>query len=585
LSESVRFELFAALLQAVIILGLASLCGSLWLRYRKQYFLWWAIAWLCYAARVVAIVSFLVTRHRLWLYLVQVTAGLVALTLLWAAIVFARQRPWRWGYLSIAAIPIGWSYLATYHLAHVRIVGMLPALVQTVATLWTAIVFVRFSRRVGSRAAMLLAAVFVSWSVTLLFYPMLRSIGWWNPVGVYLNILFVVGVGLGTLLLVNEDLHRGLTALSALSGHLSVRRDASDQLDALLDRPLALAGVRGSALYVPDDDGGTFVRGRGSCVSWTETRPSAPARDVIEQSMRAYSSSVPTDVWPEVTPSRWGRPREPAYAAVLPLASQDGATGALVIVGEARDPFTALDESLLLAIGHQVGGALENASLYHRLESRTRELEHLSRRMVRQHEEERRRIGHELHDETAQLFASVMMRLKHVRDAAQRELAEQLDRIVALVDAGMRSIRNVASQLRPPLLDDLGLVPAMRALTSNFAEGGVKATFEQRGTVPEIGPDAELALFRALQEALSNVARHAGAKHVHVVLLGNHDTVELVVEDDGVGFPGFTERGGMTGMRERLSSVGGELRIARGSGGGARVVASVPLDDAGRDGR
>ena len=85
--------------------------------------------------------------------------------------------------------------------------------------------------------------------------------------------------------------------------------------------------------------------------------------------------------------------------------------GALVIVGQTRDPFTALGESFLVALGQQVGAALENAELYRRVEARTRELQHLSRQMVRQHEDERRRMGLELHDETAQLLSAVKMAL------------------------------------------------------------------------------------------------------------------------------------------------------------------------------
>ena len=105
-----------------------------------------------------------------------------------------------------------------------------------------------------------------------------------------------------------------------------------------------------------------------------------------------------------------------AYAAVLPIFRREAVIGTLVLVGHARDPFTALDDKFLLALGHQVGAALENADLYSRLETRTVELARLSARMVEQHEEERRRLSRELHDETAQVFSAVKMELGVLRD-------------------------------------------------------------------------------------------------------------------------------------------------------------------------
>src|SRR4029453_2670192 len=131
------------------------------------------------------------------------------------------------------------------------------------------------------------------------------------------------------------------------------------------------------------------------------------------------------------------------YAAVLPLLQGAQVMGALVLVGDARDPFTALDDRFLVALGQQVGAALENADLYSRLQDRSVELARLSARMVEQHEEERRRLSRELHDETAQVFSAVKMELGLLRDGVSPDQGERLEHALELIDTGIRSIRSV----------------------------------------------------------------------------------------------------------------------------------------------
>ena len=183
-----------------------------------------------------------------------------------------------------------------------------------------------------------------------------------------------------------------------------------------------------------------------------------------------------------------------------------------------------------------------------RLAARTRQLERLSASMSQQHEEERRRISLALHDETAQAFAAVKLQLGVLRETVEPSLTPRMDRVLELVDTGMQSIRDVARDLRPPLLDELGLLP-----------------------------DAELALFRALQEALSNVARHANAGSVTITLSRQRGELRLEVRDDGRGFRGDPGLG-LTGMRERLGALGGGVQIANAVGGGAHLAVRLPFE-------
>ncbi len=213
-------ELHAAFLQAVITLGLAALCWFIHRRYRKPYFAWWAVAWGLYGVRMAAIVSFLLSGDWLWLYWHQVVTGWTALALLYAALVFSRGLRWRRWYLAVALFPPVWSYVAIYRLDHFLWAAGPAVLFLSLATFWTGWAFLQYRRRVASSGAALLAAAFVLWGVHHLDYPFLRARGAWNPWGYYIDILLTLAVGTGILLLVLDDLRRGLGALSDLSGDL-----------------------------------------------------------------------------------------------------------------------------------------------------------------------------------------------------------------------------------------------------------------------------------------------------------------------------------------------------------------------------
>jgi signal transduction histidine kinase len=585
-------ELNAALLQAVITLGIAGLCGFLYVLFRKRYFLLWSIAWSLYVLRIGAIGGFLLTASEPWLYVHQVLTGWTALALLAAALAFSQQIEWRPWHAALVLFPPVWSYIAIYRLEHFILAALPAVLFLSIATLWTGWAFWRYKRRTGSRAAGFVAGVLLLWGLHHLDYPLLRAKGAWNPWGYYLDIGFVLALGAGILLLVVEDLRRGLATLSALSGDLQLAGgtsgpgDGPDVIDSLLARPLALGGVRGSALCLTnafvgaarDDhtrvEGETFVRGIGACDAWAGRAPEGSAWDAMRRAERTGAPEVTHD-WPDpFAPNT----REFAYVAVLPIIRESEHIGALVIVGNEGDPFTALGEEFLRTLGRQVGAALKNADLTTQLAARTKQLERLSARMVRQHEEERRRISLELHDETAQAFAAVKLQLGLLRESVDPELAPRMDRVLDLVDTGMRSIRNVTRDLRPPLLDELGLLRALRALVDGFGERtGIAMTFAAPDSLPPLSKDAELALFRALQEALSNVARHAGARMVAVALTRNNGALDLEVRDDGRGIGGDPGMG-LTGMAERLGALGGTMRLTNAADGGARLAVRLPYE-------
>jgi signal transduction histidine kinase len=572
----------AAFLQTAITIALAGICFLLWRRYHKTYFLIWSLAWLLYSFRLCAILAFLFTARPAWLYWHQVMTGLTALVLLWAALSFSQGITWRRWFVAFALFPVVWSYVAIYRMANFMLAAAPAVAFLSLATFWTGLVFLKHRRRAGSTASLLLGIALMLWGLHHLDYPFLRARGVWDPWGYYIDIIFELAMGAGIMLIVSEELHSGLRTLSALSGHLQAGGRGEDVSREMLDRAMTLSAVHGAALFVRDGGGIRLVRGSGVCSSWDPDHVDPGVEAVAAQAVETGRPAVHGADAAKATLKRHG------YVAALPMLTQDRVRGVLVVVAQARDPFAALDTDFLVALGRQFGAALENAELYTGLQERTAELERLAARMVHQDEEERRRLSRELHDETAQVFAAVNMQLGLVREVAPPELAPRLDRALDLVGEGIRTIRTVTERLRPPLLDDLGLVPALRGLIDRFVETqAIEVRFEAAPPLPQLDRETELVIFRALQEALSNVARHAGASLVDVRLMPEAGSVILQVSDDGRGIRPATPNGrtgappfggaGLEGMRERVAMIGGTMSVGNGDREGVRIRIDLPL--------
>lgn len=253
---------------------------------------------------------------------------------------------------------------------------------------------------------------------------------------------------------------------------------------------------------------------------------------------------------------------------------QDGDAGARVPVSDLADR----DMVRLTATFNMM---LESADAYrHRLRD-------VAAHALNAQEEERKRIARELHDGIAQTLAALRVRLRIARAASADERAEALERISADIGEATEEIKRIAQGLRPPALDMLGLSPAIESHARSVAENtGISIATDIDSLDGVLSSDAELALYRIIQEALSNVARHSGARSARVQVDVTRGAVTALITDTGRGFivQSEMERSGLGlfGMQERGAYVGGTVWIESAPGRGTRVRVTIPTVEAAR---
>jgi PAS domain S-box-containing protein len=286
----------------------------------------------------------------------------------------------------------------------------------------------------------------------------------------------------------------------------------------------------------------------------------------------------------------WSLPTDASSEASwmgVPLFARGNVAGLFSLSKREADYFNEEHVKLAEAMSSQASVAVENAVLFEQMEASTRRMRSLSHRLVEVQETERRNIARELHDEAGQALVSLRFGLRLL----EREIDEGgsvTERVAALMettDTVIDGLHRLAADLRPATLDHLGLVAALRQYSrSAGAKFDLSVRFKARGFEAERLPAAvETALYRAVQEAMTNVVRHAHATRVDVLVEHRGDRVLVMVEDDGAGFePGQVPTGshfGLIGLRERAETLGGSLTVESTPGAGTTVVVEVSSAD------
>lgn len=246
--------------------------------------------------------------------------------------------------------------------------------------------------------------------------------------------------------------------------------------------------------------------------------------------------------------------------------------------------FTSEHRRMAEALAAQAAVAIENAKLFDQVRTGREQLQVLSRRLVEVQESERRYLARELHDEIGQILTGLKIIIELTMRLAPKAIKESLSPGLAQVGELLTQVRNLSLDLRPSMLDDLGLLPALLWHFERYtAKTRVRVNFKHTGINGRYSPQIETAIYRIVQEALTNVARYAGVNEVKVRLWALPDQIGLLIEDHGVGLDtdavsGARSYGGVIGMQERAALLGGTLTLESTPGSGTRVTAELPLD-------
>jgi len=368
-----------------------------------------------------------------------------------------------------------------------------------------------------------------------------------------------------------------LESLNEVGNALATETDLVRLLDLVARRLRELLGARLVAVMLPVGQGElqfAAVAGEAGTISVGQTIPIATSKSgrVYERGQSERSDSVLDD--PEVDRDviRGFGARTGVW---VPLVAHSETIG-LIAVHDKLGPDARFNDNDVRLAETFASRAAVAVDLSQRIARDS------FRRIVDAQEIERRRLARELHDETGQALSSILLGLRSLEDRVGNAEARQgVSDVRELVVSTLHDVRRLAVELRPKVLDDFGLVAALERLTETFgAQTGIGVRFQSSLPEGRLPADVETALYRIVQESLTNIVKHSRARNISIVLVRKPGAVAAVIEDDGEGFdPASVRDGGygLVGMRERVGLLDGRLQIESSEGGGTTLVAEVPL--------
>jgi len=399
-----------------------------------------------------------------------------------------------------------------------------------------------------------------------------------------------------------ERVYQNLLALSRVSAAVSGLWDLDAILEVALDNVLNIMNGSVGGILLLDDKTQTLsyrvyrglsaemaqqIRlklGEGIAGRVAQSGKSVQVEDISDDPRTAYADVV----------------RKEGLKAFIsvPLRSKESVLGVINVASHLPHRFTKDDMHLLHSIGDQVGVAIEQARLHEHLGKERDRYRQLARQVLMAQEDARRRLARELHDETSQALSGLALSLQALVDVAEMstkhddEFKARLRKAHSLAIEISVEVGRIIRELRPTLLDTLGLVPSIRQYAeSTLSPLDVDVSLETRGGVDSLPPEVEVGLFRFAQGAIGNIARHANAKSVYIFMERKGNELSMRIADDGRGFDvseitGIDERGrgrGLFSMKERVSLLGGSCSVKSQPGEGTTVSASVPVVRSGID--
>lgn len=390
-------------------------------------------------------------------------------------------------------------------------------------------------------------------------------------------------------------MHRNqqLSILNAISTTVNQSLDLKEILEQSLDAVLLLTEVDMGAVFLIDELKGILDLRAYRGIS-LEAAELAAELGLLDGSCGGVIDHGQLVVVPDINRYRGRRARSLQKEKIktlvhVPLTAKGSVLGSMCIGTRCMREFDPEEQELLVALGSQIAVAVENARLYAEIQHKEQLRGELFQKAINAQEEERRRIARELHDETSQSLTAVLFAVETLQqNCTTGDFRKQLGQMHNLLQHTLDGVHKVIFDLRPSMLDHLGLVPAIRSLAKSRLESvGVRVTLYEDGPTRRLSLEMETALYRVVQEAITNISRHAAARNVIITCVFTEAWVNICVEDDGIGFDinGLmleqdSPRGlGLLSIQERLELLGGQMEILTRPGNGTQLFVRVPISD------
>ena len=545
---------------------------------------WWAVAFSLYTAHVV-----LETLAFIWP---------AALFLLWwrhlffllAAAAMARS----FGPLPLplspllAAVAMVFSGLVLSGLLFSGSPGWAALPPSVLGGAWFILAALRYVRSVGGldeRSSLLVFGGLLLTGLISLAYPLLRPQQIWLGVGAVLAGLFTIAFALGVLLR-SWARAQDLATVNAVAEMLNRSTNIQEAVESSLHRVIELMELRSGWVFIQEDGGYVLAARHALPDDLAANDAAAMTGDcrclqlLREGRLRQAVNTVPCL---RLENAGWPQTRH----ASVPLHTAEGALGVMNLMLPAGRNLAGRELDMLAAVGHQIALAVERNRLFEEVRAKEAARGELIERLLTAQEDERRRIARELHDEAGQALTALILNLEMAEHAAAPEEAARLERLRGIAEHTLGELRTLIYELRPTILDDLGLGAAIRWMVKEVVEPtGLKVDLQLQGLDRRLPHQVETAIFRITQEAFNNMLKHAAASRARVAVEVNSREVTVTVEDNGKGFNpaavpvSRSGRGlGLMGMRERAELLGGILEIDSVLGRGTRVHGVLPLPD------
>ena len=377
-----------------------------------------------------------------------------------------------------------------------------------------------------------------------------------------------------------------LTTVRILGRELVLSRDEQQVAQATIDAAMFLLQCQSCELWLVDEEEKRLTR-RAVKAKQRAADAAPPPPDSEPGIIAAVARNGASIYLPDAreAPRHVGASTGTGSELCVPLKVEDRVIGTLNAKSEKLAAFDDDAQQILSTLADQTALAIENARLYERMRTARDRLQTISRQLVEVQEAERRHIARELHDEIGQILTGLRLVVEMSTTLPADQVETSLGEALTLVNELAVRVRSLSLDLRPTTLDDLGLAPALRWHFERYtAQTNVHVIFKHTGVEGRrFAPEIESTVYRIVQEALTNVARHSGAVEVTARLWADQNTLGIQIEDQGTGFDSelaLTDgaSSGLSGMYERAALLGGQLTVKAAPGAGARLTAEFPLE-------